>query len=270
MASPSWLRWLDPERPHGGAALKARLYLQAVLPTLAELWPLEAEMRAAAGEAPFSIAFQTLGAARQALAFDGSRAWAWQTTEAAQLELVFLTARQAIATFEQRGALPPLPRRGFNRLGHAKRFEAAAAVMAKRLRPAPEALTDESTAARFAHLQLGIALRGAVLLIRFEAAANAHFTSAPHGVAVFAISGIEQPRWIDYTPGTLGTGVGDPPREPDTTITFSTGQIAAASVRDEIDAMAAVNAGRIRLHGLVPLADHLNHLMEHVSDYLPR
>ncbi len=119
----------------------------------------------------------------------------------------------------------------------------------------------------------------------------------PLGLALFSIEGVPSPRWIDYTlpvggdsvettravvppigrpEGPVGVGsapgpragVGQPPREPDVTVHFTSPQVAAASVMDQLDAMAAVNSGRIHLSGLVPLADHLNHVMERVSRLL--
>jgi len=39
-------------------------------------------------------------------------------------------------------------------------------------------------------------------------------------------------------------------------------------MRDEIDTLAAVGGGRIRVEGLIPLADGLNFVMERLRIYL--
>jgi hypothetical protein len=44
--------------------------------------------------------------------------------------------------------------------------------------------------------------------------------------------------------------------------------VAYAAMRDEIDSMAAVGAGEIRIDGLIPLADGLNFVMERMRVYL--
>lgn len=266
----SLLEWLSPDRPTGRTAVKARLYLNAVLPALAEVWQMDSAVRTAAGKPSFSIGFSTLRAARQALAFDGERAWAWSTREAAQLELGFVTSGQVIATFEKRPTLPPLPLRGPQHLANAKAFERAAAVMESWLRPTSEVLEDTTMKARFAHLQLGVALRGVAVLCQFDAATRRSWQAGPRGLVDLTIPGVEEARWLDLGPGAPVAGMGPPPREPDATVAFASPQVAADAVRDQLDGMAAVNAGRIRLSGLVPLADHVNHLMESVGNILPR
>jgi hypothetical protein len=44
--------------------------------------------------------------------------------------------------------------------------------------------------------------------------------------------------------------------------------VAYAAMRDEIDSMAAVGTGEIRIDGLIPLADGLNFVMERLRVYL--
>jgi hypothetical protein len=44
--------------------------------------------------------------------------------------------------------------------------------------------------------------------------------------------------------------------------------IAYAAMRDEIDSMAAVGNGQIKVDGLIPLADGLNFVMERLRVYL--
>ncbi len=128
---PAWLSWLDAERTVEGAPLQARLFLGAALPALAELWPLDEGVRAAAGTGAFSLGFTCLSGGRCALAFDGRRAWWWEGQERARLELVFLAAGQAVATFQERTTLPPLPVRGWQHLGDAARFQRATKRLAE-------------------------------------------------------------------------------------------------------------------------------------------
>jgi len=74
--------------------------------------------------------------------------------------------------------------------------------------------------------------------------------------------------WFDHGSPDQAAGWSEPPRRPDVRIVFGDMNVAYAAMRDEIDSMAAVGNGEIRVDGLIPLADGLNFVMERLRVYL--
>lgn len=249
--------------------MQARLFFTAVWPCLAELWPLDPRLAEAAGE-DFCLGLRAPGGLRLRMACEAKAFAVNAAPEPATLELCFFTASQVVATFNQHPAFPPLPWRGVFKLGMAKRLEALGKLMEGWLRPTAEQLADEGVAATYAWLQLGIGLRAVTQLAHCEAHTHRSWQAGPKGIVEFAMPGGHAPRWIELGAEQVRCGLGQPPTPADASVAFADVATAVASVRDELDAMAAVNGGRIGLTGLVPLADHLNHALERVPQYLER
>jgi hypothetical protein len=74
--------------------------------------------------------------------------------------------------------------------------------------------------------------------------------------------------WFDHGSADHAAGWSEPPRRPDVRIVFGDMDVAYAAMRDEIDSMAAVGTGQIKIDGLIPLADGLNFVMERLRVYL--
>ena len=89
------------------------------------------------------------------------------------------------------------------------------------------------------------------------------------GLACFTIEGAQNSTvWFDHGPDACDAGWGEPPREPDVAISFVDYAVAFGALREEIDTIAAIGAGQIKVAGLIPLADGVNLAMERLSDYL--
>jgi hypothetical protein len=74
--------------------------------------------------------------------------------------------------------------------------------------------------------------------------------------------------WFEHGAAACPAGWGEPPRRPDVRITFGDVDIAFSALREEIDTLAAVGGGQIKVEGLVPLADGLNLVMQRLGLYL--
>jgi hypothetical protein len=128
-----------------------------------------------------------------------------------------------------------------------------------------------SAAGRRLHARLS--LRAAVLglspLARGDPQAQQELRALPCGLAAFSIGGDPSATtWFDHGSDDCAAGYGDPPRLPEVRILFNDVETAFGALRDEIDAMAAMGTGRIRVDGLVPLADGLNAVMQRLRVYL--
>ena len=114
----------------------------------------------------------------------------------------------------------------------------------------------DSVAGRRLHARLSLITAGLALhaLAEGDAAARIILRSLPPGLASFTIAG--EPRctvWFDHGSADNRVGWSDPPRRPDVCIVFADVATAYGALREEIDTLAAVGSGQIRVEGLVPL-----------------
>ena len=136
------------------------------------------------------------------------------------------------------------------------------------LQPTEEALRDAEF--RLLHLRLLFSvLIGAlpVIVARDHAAAHALHTTPP-GLAEIHLEALGFRGWARWDGTKLTSGAGEPPFSPDVRISFCGVAPAAAALRGQLDAAAAVGLGQIQISGLVPLADGLSVAMDKVESYL--
>ena len=124
---------------------------------------------------------------------------------------------------------------------------------------------------RALHAQLSLIVAGLGLcpLAAGDGPARTALAHAPFGLACFTIEGAQNATvWFDHGPDTCDSGWGPAPRQPDVTISFVDYSVAYGALREEIDTIAAIGTGEIKVAGLIPLADGVNLAMERLSDYL--
>ena len=120
--------------------------------------------------------------------------------------------------------------------------------------------------ARLSLIAAGLGLRP---LADGDEVARKTLRSLPLGLAAFSIEGDHGATiWFDHGSADNAAGWGEPPRRPEVRVTFADMTIAYAVMRDEIDTLAAVGCGQIKVEGLVPLADGLSVVMERLRIYL--
>ncbi len=145
-----------------------------------------------------------------------------------------------------------------------KRVEAA-------LRPLPlaeeQALPADQLALRVA-LQLAVAVRSVPVLGQLDPACRAQLAALPRGLALFSCGTIPS-AWVWVDGRASRAGIGAPPESPLVEIRFQSPATAAGALGDRIDQLAAVHDGRIRIDGLVPLADGLDLVFSRIRHYLP-
>ena len=249
-------------------AVLSRLYLGAVLPCLSDLADQDASVRDILGEARGSIVFMILGGPSATLRLErGAVTWQAGVGRAPTVILAFLGDRHLNAFFSGTKWAQPLPLWGGWRVGLLMRFSKLARRLEQVLDGAPEVL--DSAAGRRLHARLLLMVAGLALrpLAEGDAPTRALMRTLPQGLASFTIAG--EPRatvWFEH--GSNQVGWSEPPRRPEVCVVFSDVATAYAAMREEIDTLAAVGAGRIRVDGLVPLADGLNAAMERLRVYL--
>ena len=257
-----------PARPD--PAVLSRLYLSAVLPCLTDLAAQDGTVVDDLGQLHASIVFSILGGPAATIRLQGGQIlWEDGCSRNASVILMFLGDRHLNAFFSGNQWAAPLPVWGCWRVGLLARFSKLAERLEAVLDGAQQVL--HSAAGRRLHARLSLIAAGLALhaLAEGDAAAQHILRSLPPGLASFTIAG--EPRgtvWFDHGSADNRAGWGDPPRRPDVCIVFADIATAYGALRGEIDTLAAVGSGQIRIEGLVPLAEGLNFAMERVRVYL--
>lgn len=231
-------------------ALKAALYLDAVLPALAELSAHDASLRAAsAGSRPFALtlAVRDVGVRHLAFTPEGLISTAAQPNS---LRLWFPSAGQFLRTVTNRPALT-LPVGGWSQLPQIRRFSAAGARL--------ETLLDtraDSHLALHAWGNLLVGIRAVTTWLRHHPADRARF---PSGVLVLACPAFPSPLHLDLT--TLAAGPGEPAGPVTARITFADLDTVLAELDHRLDGPAALGLGTLRVEGHLPFAENISLLM---------
>lgn len=230
-------------------ALKAALYLDAVLPALAELSTHDSPLRsAAAGNRPFAVTLCVRDVASRHLAFTPEGLIS-STPQPDALRLWFPSAGQFLRTVTNRPALA-LPFAGWSQFTQLRRFTAAGA----RLETLLNTRADTHLALHaWANLLVGI--RATTTWLRRHPADRARF---PSGVLVFACPAFPSPLHLDLATLTAGPGQ---PGTFTTRITFADLATLLAELDHTLDAPAALGLGTLRIEGHLPLAENLSLLM---------
>jgi len=251
-------------------AVLSRLYLSAVLPCLTALAAHDPQAHEILGEARASIVLRIIAGPAATVRFrDGEVAWQDGTASGASVVLLFLGDRHLNAFFSGNRWAVPLPIWGGWRVALLARFSRLAARLEAIMDGHPEVLADVAGRRLHARLSLIAAGLGLHSLAAGDATAREALRHVPHGLASFTIAGEHNATvWFDHGSTDCVAGWGPPPRPSDVSIIFVDADTAYGAMREEIDTLAAVGAGRIKVDGLVPLADGLNFVMERLGVYL--
>ncbi|CAM3038632.1 hypothetical protein [Rariglobus hedericola] len=238
-----------------GDTLKAALYLEAVLPALAELSAQDASLRsAAAGSRPFAITLAVRGHSRRRLAFATDGAITTSTTpQPGDLSLWFPSAGQFLRTVSNRSALA-LPGGGWTQLTQLRRFSTAGARLDTLLQTRADAHL-----ALHAWGSLLVALAAAASWLRHHPDGPATHARLGTGTVVFECPVLPAPLWLDLA--TLNSGTGTPASPVTVRIAFGDLATLMAELDNQLDAPAALGLGTLRITGYLPLAENLSLVM---------
>jgi hypothetical protein len=248
----------------------SELYLEAVLPCLTALVEQDPLARELIGTEEGSIAFRVIGGPATTVHVQRGKVLCAMTgTRSASVVLLFLTRAHLNAFFAGRKWAAPIPVWGGWRFGLLKRFAQLAERLEAVLNGHKSVIDDANGRRLYARLSLVAATLGLRTLERGDAPTRTALQSVPLGLACFTIAGEDgASAWFDHGISASTAGWGEPPRRPEVCITFNTMETAFLAMRDEIDSIAAVGLGHIKIDGLVPLADGLNAAMQRLQVYL--
>jgi hypothetical protein len=251
-------------------AVLSRLYLGAVLPCLDDLTEQDPVSQSILGAMDASISIRIVGGPAATLSFrSGRAAWTAGSTPAPSVLLLFLSNSHLNAFFSGKKWALPIPLWGGWRVGVLARFAKLAERLEAVLDGHPSVLNSAQGRRLHARLSLVAAGLGLRPLAQGDVTAQTSLRTLPAGLASFSIEGEPHSTvWFDNGSRDCAAGWCDPPRVPEVRIVFDGVETAFCALRDEIDTLAAVGLGQIRIDGLVPLADGLNFVMQRLRVYL--
>lgn len=249
--------------------VKARLYLNAVLPAFEDLLTQNEQAREVIGARAFTLTFQTSSGIKSSLSFtEQSCTFHKSGAERSQIIIHFITEEHLNKEFEGVGFRLPIPIKGSTRFGDIKAFKALSSILEETLRPHKEELEDPAKHDLQIALQLGIALRATIELTTHEKLSRTIMKNTPEGTAYFSVGKDGYGAWLKWHKGRLTSGKGEPEQTPDVTVQFVDAETAIRAVGNRIDVMAAIGLGDIKIEGLIPLADSLGYIFERIPLYI--
>lgn len=249
--------------------IKARLYLNAVLPAFEDLVAFSPKAKDLLAKRTFNLGFQTSRGLQSTLQFSNQTCNFTKSKETKRhIVLHFISEDQLIREFENDGFRLPIPIKGASRVKDIKIFKALALELDHCLRPSGEALRDSGFHHFHVALQLGIALRSAIELAKHEPLSRQIMKTTPDGLAHFSIGEEDLGAWIEWEAGRLVAGKGEAPKTPGVQVQFRDADTALQAIGNQIDVMAALGLGQIKVSGLTPLADSLGYIFERIPLYI--
>lgn len=245
------------------------LHLSAVLPALEDLVQLSPPAAALARGWSFPLRLRLRGGPQATiLPRGGALRVTLEPPPPGAMTLNFLGARQLNRAFRNQRALPPIPSGAVWHLAGIQRFTKLSKLLDRALQPTPDALRDPGFLSLHLRLLFKV-LMGALPVIAARDPGVRHaLASTPRGLAEIRMDGLDLLGWARWDGKQLAAATGPPPTAPDVQIIFRDAATAAAALRSQLDATAAVGLGQIEIRGLVPLADGLSAAMDRVETYL--
>lgn len=239
------------------------LYLRAVLPAMEDLLRVSKEASELTRGWKFTLKMSICGGPQCALKFRDGSVQA-RRHSSSDLNLVYFKNSLLNAAFENKRYAIPIP---FGNPLHFKKlsaFQKLTDLLEKYLKPKNGSLKDE----RFLRAHAVILFRVLMRAVSIVGELDPIDTPVPSGLAVVEIEGVESACWLRIQDGQYFFGLGVPSAEADVRISFDSVETFLQAAQQQLDSHAAVGLGKIKIRGLVPLADSLSLVMDKVGTYL--
>lgn len=236
-------------------ALKAALYLEAVLPALPLLAAHDAPLAAALSGPDVAVTFSFPGGPRACVSVTGNRPAFSREIQPGAVRLWFPTAGRLVRAFDGSGhAALAVPLGGFTRLSRARRLAAAGRRLEAILNT-----REPGHLALHAWSNLAVGIHSVITWLRRHPDGPATHARLGRGTVVFACPQFPAPLWLDL--GTLTAGTGEPSMPITVRITFTDLATVLAELDHQLDAPAALGLGTLKATGYLPLAENLGLVM---------
>lgn len=248
--------------------LTAALYLHAIFPAMAVLASRDPVFRNILSGRDTAITLQAPGLAPTRIARTGNQLTVGHTKNSGDLHLCFPSCGQLVRACTHRAALA-LPIGGWRHFSSGQRLLEAAGIRLEQV------LTDHTAAKRdpdFGRLHvpaaLTVAVAGTAVWLRHHADGPALHQRYSTRLITFTTADPAFSIWLDLQPKSPAWGLGAPPRAADAAVHFADLPTVVAELSHELDSLAALGFGTLRITGLLPLAEQLGLIMQDVDRIL--
>jgi hypothetical protein len=246
----------------------ARLHLRAVLPVLPALLRLDLQAQKWTRGRQFSIRLKTRsGLCVHIDIADGQADACLCSGKTKALVLLLLSDRQLNRLFTKQGLSVPLPIGGFRQIFGLALFARVARRLEHVLNSSPQTLQREHLVELHSDLMWSELIPRALLELTESDPASQALIRPYLGRSAQVIVTGGTSVWIQFgTPALWGTGA--PAARADVVIQFANQRVAQAAIDPGLDKLAALGGGKLRVTGLIPLADTLDKIMKRMKVFL--
>ena len=243
----------------------AYINLHAILGTIPYLCELDEKARELIKNEKVSIGFRVKGGPSGALCFADGRAWFAEVCDSCNIILPFSSPEKFNGMID--GTVTPIPSKGFTRIGFLlKKFLPLTDILSSYLRADKKALEDpiffeKSTILMFHLITSAIAQIGNV-----DPIGQASASYIVDGDIKLAI-GDDLALTIRAKDHVL-TAVHSAPESVMSFMRFEDIRLARALFDGEVNAVAAVGEGKVRIGGMISQVDNVNRILDRVALYL--
>ena len=243
----------------------SRLFLRAVLPTLAAFVERDETARRTIEGWRFAVRFSTASGVGTTLTVRNGAVAVDEPPPGFTLRLFFLGDRDLVRAFRREGLPRVLPWGGLHHLARLPAF----LDLLGRMEEALGAPAGESAGGARRELRVELLLGTLIPAAVAELGAcdrECRRLLAPFGdfAVQLSVSGVIG-GWIARRGERLVWGRGQPPSPPDVRIGFRDSGVAQAAIDGLIDQLAAIVTGEMSVQGMIPLAEAFTRIMERVS-----
>lgn len=244
----------------------AKCHLHAVLPLLEELVEYDDQAKKIVANWNGTFQFSCPGGFGEYLEFSGGKVKAHRgTTQWPTVALWFISPREMNKMFTGKGFTLPIPWKGLTNLGMLKGFVEVSKRLEYYMQTPQKDLPDEHKAF-VVKMKLYAAVRALKEVGENDPHAMSYAQNLPNGTAELRI--VNGPAaHITVRNGIIYPKMGKA-SQVNALMEFANTEIAGAVFDDQIDAMAAIGTGDIKLEGMIPMVDNMNAILDRVSTYL--
>jgi len=258
------------EPPVPSPRVCAGLFFRAVLPAFEDFLKFDEGARRILGSAEGEVLFTNAEGAGACLHFaNGAVRWSEVVEGRPKIHIGLGSEAQTVRLIRG-GLVIPVLRRGWTRLLFLLKVLRLFLRFQRYLKPSARALQDAEFRLLHVRLALAVALFALAEIGREDPWARQMLENCPSGRVDFQVEGEDLAASIEKTPEGLRPGRGIPHGGQATaSVVFASAKVAMEILTQKRDSHAAVALGDIRVEGLVPLADGINHVLDRVARYLP-
>jgi hypothetical protein len=247
--------------------LRARLNLYAVLQNLEELPRLDQEMGDLCADWDITVQFVVVGGPHAFVEFSEGRCRHGVGNHPhPTVKLLFVSSKHLNDMFE--GGTPPIPAKGFSRLGFLQKdFAKLTDRLSHYLKPDPEAPFDAAYARVNTILTFYTAAHAIPILAELDPTCQKITAGTPKGAVQLEILPDGPFAHVHYADSGVRAAKGKT-EEPMARMSFRDMEAAHGILNGATDSFLALADGGLTMHGLVPIVENTGLMLDRLEAYL--